>query len=44
MDGKYAIRVYQQAKSKGNGFNNFSGRNYTKEEYNNIENKLLGWE
>ena len=34
----------KQAKSKGNGFNNFSGRNYTKEEYDNIENKLLGWE
>ena len=34
----------RQAKSKGNGFNNFEGRNYTKEEYDNIENKLLGWE
>ncbi|EOR27401.1 hypothetical protein A500_04641 [Clostridium sartagoforme AAU1] len=25
-------------------FNNFEGRNYSKEEWNSLENKLLGWE
>lgn len=30
-------------KSKGNGFNNFDGRQYTSKDYSDLENKLLGW-
>ena len=31
-------------KSKVTGFHNFEGRNYTDEEYEKMQNKLLGWE
>lgn len=31
-------------KSKGNGFNNFDGRQYTSKDYSDLENKLLGWD
>ena len=29
---------------KSNSFNNFEGRNYTEEDYDNMENGLLGWQ
>ena len=44
---KVILKNTKQKPTKSNSsksFNNFEGRNYTKEEYDNIENKLLGWE
>lgn len=44
---KVMLKNTKQKPTKSNNsksFNNFEGRNYTEKDYNDIENKLLGWE